>query len=136
MFLFNDRISGFGDNKSGCYHFKPATKSLQLIKQMSEKYFIENLSHGLFDDGSKPHFYTLYLAHMPKALFKYRYRGLRHAVLEAGSMYQNAIFCSQSLGLDSCVWGSFSENEILSALDMNISTYFPLMMQIFGDGIK
>jgi hypothetical protein len=74
------------------------------------------------------------MAHLGKAIFKYRYRGYRHALMEAGSMYQQATTISQQKDLRTTVWSTFSEQQMLYELSLDHGTYLPLTMQLFGYG--
>ncbi|KTD14293.1 SagB/ThcOx family dehydrogenase [Legionella israelensis] len=132
VFLFEDRIQTEHSLISGCYHFRPVSRTLQLIKPMTAEHFYSRLLHHLIAQQKRPAFCLLYLAHLGKSIFKYRYRGYRHAVMEAGSMYQQAIITSQALGLSNTVWSSFAEYEFLAALGLDPGAFMPLMMQLFG----
>ena len=120
VFLFPERIDHFEDNKPGCYHFRAVSKQLQLIKPKLMPYFFDKL--------------ILYVVNLSKAIFKYRYRGYRHALMEVGSMYQQATICSQEMGLKNTVWSTFSDQEMLYALDLDHGSYLPMTMQFFGYG--
>ncbi|MFC3909245.1 SagB/ThcOx family dehydrogenase [Legionella dresdenensis] len=136
VFLFNDRINGFNDKPQGCYHFRPVSKKLQLIKELDINHFYQKMLHEFVgnESGHWPNFCILYLAHLGKAIFKYRYRGYRHALMEAGAMYQQATLTSQQAGLRTTVWSTFSEQQMLFELGLNHETYLPLTMQLFGYG--
>lgn len=136
VFLFEDKINGFENTPSGCYHFRPVTKKLQLIKKLDISHFYEKVFHGFIGNNPEywPNFCILYIAHLGKAIFKYRYRGYRHALMEAGSMYQNATLFSQQKDLRTTVWSTFSEQQMLYELSLDHGTYLPLTMQLFGYG--
>lgn len=134
VFLFKERTLTAQEMFSGAYHFRPVSKSLQLLKKLESGYFFDKLLHRLIEPTSFPCFAILYLAHIGKAIFKYRYRGYRHAVMEAGSMYQQAQCIAQHMGLRNTLWSSFSEHEMLYALDLDYGSYLPLTMQLFGYG--
>lgn len=134
VFLFEERLQGAPTFHSGAYHFRPLSKTLQCIKKLTSSCFFDTLLHGLIDKTSFPAFAIVYLTHIGKALFKYRYRGYRHAVMEAGSMYQQALTTAQHLGLQSTVWSSFSDQALLYTLDLDHAVYLPLTMQLFGYG--
>lgn len=136
VFLFKEGLKSQQDFHSGAYHFRPVSKTLQLIKKIPRDYFFNKLLHGLIEPESYPSFAILYIAHIGKTIFKYRYRGYRHALMEAGSMYQQALFTSQQMGLRSTLWSSFADYEMLYALDLDHQTYLPLTMQFFGYGEK
>jgi SagB-type dehydrogenase family enzyme len=132
IFLFKKRIHHFEGHLDGCYHFRPISKKLQLIKSMSIDYFYDKLIHGCIPNNHLPCLGILYLVNISKALFKYRYRGYRHALMEVGSMYQQATICSQVLALRNTVWSTFSDQEMLYALDLDHGAYMPMTMQFFG----
>lgn len=136
VFLFNDKIDGMNEASSGCYHFRPISKTLQLIKKMEFSPFYEKMLHGFVGNDPKqwPNFCILYMAHLGKAIFKYRYRGYRHALMEAGSMYQQATNVAQDMDLRTTVWSTFSEQQMLYELSLDHGTYLPLTMQLFGHG--
>lgn len=136
VFLFADKINGFEDALSGCYHFRALSKKLQLIKKMDMHHFYEKMLHGFVGDEAEhwPTFCILYVAHINKAIFKYRYRGYRHALMEAGSMYQQATQISQEMDLRTSVWSTFSEQQMLYEIGLDHGTYLPLTMQLFGYG--
>ena len=132
VFLFQERVHQFENHISGCYHFRPISKTLQLIKPISIPYFFDKLIHGHMKNSHLPCFGIMYLASISKAIFKYRYRGYRHMLMEVGSMYQQATICSQNMGLRNTVWSTFSDQEILYALDLDHGAYMPITMQFFG----
>lgn len=132
VFLFKERINHFENNTSGCYHFRSISKTLQLLKPLTMPYFFDKLLHGYMDNNQLPCFGIMYTANIGKTLFKYRYRGYRHALMEVGSMYQQATICSEKIGLRNTVWSTFSDQEMLYALDLDHSAYMPLTMQFFG----
>lgn len=134
VFLFKERITADVDFFSGAYHFRPQSRCLQLIKKIPTTHFFEKLLHGLIEPNSTPCFAIFYITHLGKAIFKYRYRGYRHALMEAGSMYQQALVTAQHMGLDSTAWSSFADYEMMYALDLDYQTYLPLTMQLFGYG--
>lgn len=134
VFLFNERLETDISISSACYHFRPVSKKLQMIKEISINTFFDKLLHGFVKHENYPCFCILYIAHIGKAIFKYRYRGYRHALMEVGSMYQQAMINSQQIGLNNTVWSTFGDHEILYALDLDFGTYMPLTMQLFGYG--
>jgi SagB-type dehydrogenase family enzyme len=132
VFLFQERISHFDNHVAGCYHFRPVSKKLQLIKPMSISFFYDKLIHGYMKNNHLPCLGILYLVNISKALFKYRYRGYRHSLMEIGSMYQQATLCSEDMGLRNTVWSTFSDQEMLYALELDHGAYMPMTMQFFG----
>jgi SagB-type dehydrogenase family enzyme len=132
VFIFESRVTNFGENPYGCYHFRPVSKKLQLIKKVSSAWFYEELFLNYLDKNQRPSFAVVYLAHIGKTIFKYRYRGYRHALIETGTMCQVASTVSQDLGLRNTIWSTFSEYQLLNELDLDSALFMPVMMQLFG----
>jgi len=130
VFVFQERTND--QIQSGCYHFRARLKKLQPIKKLSFERFFNKLLHGMVPIDEAPCFCVLYVAHLGKTIFKYRYRGYRHAVMECGAMYQQATIAAQNLGLRSTAWSSFSDYEMAYALDLDPATFLPITMQLFG----
>ncbi|WP_296234582.1 SagB/ThcOx family dehydrogenase [Pseudomonas sp. UBA4617] len=74
----------------------------------------------------------IYLAYLPKALFKYRYRGYRLALMEAGSMYMLIDLRCKELSLNSRPWSGFTDHEVTKNLDLNPALFIPLCIQFVG----
>lgn len=137
VFLFEDRVDSDGEPVvSGCYHYRSVSKCLQFIQAIDEAFFLDEMLHGLIEGKSAPGFAILYVAHVGKSIFKYRHRGYRHAMMEAGSMYQHATVVSQKMELRTTLWSSFSEPLVLAACGLNQSLYLASTMQLFGYGEK
>lgn len=131
IFLFPEGVSEFS-KKAGCYHFRAISKTLQLIKPLDKEFFYNEIFHNLIAPSATPCFSILYVMLASKAIFKYRYRGYRHALMEAGSMYQNATIVSQKIGLRTTLWSSFSDHQLSYMLDLDPLVYLPVTMQLFG----
>ena len=93
---------------------------------------INRLFHGLVEEDAPPNLCILYLVHIKKSIFKYRYRGYRHALMEVGSMYQQVAMVSQSLGLGSTVWSGFNDYQVMDELGLDRRMFLPLTMQFLG----
>ncbi|MFO1257569.1 MAG: SagB/ThcOx family dehydrogenase [Gammaproteobacteria bacterium] len=130
VFLFNERLEE--DVESGCYHFRPIKQKLQIIQSITYEHFFNKLLHGMIKIENAPCFCILYVAHLGKSIFKYRYRGYRHAVMECGAMYQQATLVSQRQGLRTTAWSSFGDHEMLQALNLDPGVFLPITMQLFG----
>lgn len=139
IFLFSERIKNWPKKSpSGCYHYRPVSKNLQLLKKMDMPLLYQQLLHGFVGDYKNhwPNCAILYLAQINKAIFKYRYRGYRHALMEAGSMYQQATLIAENMGLRTTVWSTFSEPQMMYTLGLDHGLYLPLTMQLFGYGVS
>jgi len=132
LFIFNERINYDKPIHSGCYHFRPLNRTLALIKKMDLLPTIQRLFHGLVDENAPPNLCILYIAHIEKSIFKYRYRGYRHALMEVGSMYQQVAIVSQALGLGNTVWSGFSDYQVMHEIGLNRHVFLPITMQFLG----
>ena len=132
LFLFKERISHDQPIESGCYHFKSIDRTLELIKKMEMSPTINRLFHGLVEADAPPNLCILYVMHIGKSIFKYRYRGYRHALMEVGSMYQQVAVVAQSLGLGSTVWSGFNDYQLMHELGLNRRIFLPLTLQFLG----
>jgi SagB-type dehydrogenase family enzyme len=132
IFLFSERVSHHEPIVSGCYHFKPRQNRLELIKTLHLSLAVQQFYHGMIVENTSPQLCILYLAHVEKSIFKYRYRGYRHALMEVGSMYQQASMVAQELGLRSSVWSSFNDHQVMCELNLDQRIFLPLTMQFIG----
>ena len=132
LFLFKERVYHDKPIDSGCYHYKAINRTLELIKKMEMLPTINRLFYGLVAEDAPPNLCILYLVHIGKSIFKYRYRGYRHALMEVGSMYQQVTMVSQSLGLGSTVWSGFNDYQVMHELGLNRRVFLPLTMQFVG----
>lgn len=132
VFIFEDRVDKFNEYPSGCYHFRPVSKTLQLIKKFNSSWLYDDLLLAYLDKNHLPTFGVVYMAHIGKTIFKYRYRGYRHALIEVGAMCQVASTVAQEIGVRSTIWSTFSEYQLLQELDLDYALFMPIMMQFFG----
>ncbi len=132
LLIFKERVKHDQPLDSGCYHFKPVHRTLELIKKMEMLPTINRLFHGLVEVDAPPNLCILYLVHIGKSIFKYRYRGYRHALMEVGSMYQQVAMVSQSLGLGSTVWSGFNDYQLMDELGLNRRIFLPATLQFLG----
>ncbi|MBB2660641.1 SagB/ThcOx family dehydrogenase [Escherichia coli] len=92
-----------------------------------------SLSGGDSERLGKPHFALVYCIIFEKALFKYRYRGYRMALMETGSMYQNAVLVADQIGLKNRVWAGYTDSYVAKTMNLDQRTVAPLIVQFFGD---
>lgn len=80
----------------------------------------------------KPSVALVYFIYLPKALFKYRFRGYRHALMEAGSMYMLIDLRCKELGLGTRPWSAFTDHQVTKALNLNPALFVPACIQLIG----
>jgi SagB-type dehydrogenase family enzyme len=117
---------------SGFYHYRPTLNVLQPIKTLPSEAMRKVLLHMELTKACAPAFALLYVGVVAKMLVKYRHRGYRYALMEAGSMYQQADLIGQSLGLRNKLYSGFNDHEILKLIGLDNMTFLPLVIQSFG----
>lgn len=92
-----------------------------------------NLSGGDSEILGLPHFALVYAVFFERAIFKYRTRGYRLALMEAGSMYQTADLYAKALGLRSRLWAGFTDFQVAKTIGIDMRHMAPLVVQFFGN---
>jgi hypothetical protein len=108
-------------------HYLPLSHAFEILREALSPEDYEGIT-----DLSGVSFYVLYCINLKKSIFKYRYRGYRLSILEAGSMYQQALVEAERLGLSSRVIAGFSEGCVASLCGVNPSLILPTIIQAFG----
>ncbi|EJQ5249009.1 SagB/ThcOx family dehydrogenase [Salmonella enterica] len=115
------------------YHYLPLSQALESVATCNTQSLYRSLSGGDSERLGRPHFALVYCVIFEKALFKYRYRGYRMALMEAGSMYQNAGLVADQIGLKNRVWAGFTDSYVAKTMNLDQRTVAPLIVQFFGD---
>ncbi|EGM2645756.1 SagB/ThcOx family dehydrogenase [Salmonella enterica] len=134
--IFYCRLSEHTDNwleEYNVYHYLPLSKALEPVAMNNINELYRCLSGGDADRLGRPHFALVYYVIFEKALFKYRYRGYRMALMEAGSMYQSAVIIADQIGLRNRVWAGFTDSYVAKTMNIDMRTAAPLIVQFFGD---
>ncbi|MDZ3993786.1 SagB/ThcOx family dehydrogenase [Pseudomonas sp. Teo4] len=117
---------------SNCLHLLPSSRKFE---NYSPEINIHELQKSLipepFDLGT-PSIALIYCIYLPKAIFKYRYRGYRLAHMEAGSMYMLVDLRCKELRLESRLWSGFSDHELAQRLNLNPTLFLPACIQFIG----
>ena len=77
-------------------------------------------------------FYVVYFINLKKAIFKYRSRGYRLALMEVGSMYQQMLRVAQDHGIRSRVLSGFSEYALAKNCGLDSRVLLPGIIQAFA----
>jgi SagB-type dehydrogenase family enzyme len=117
---------------SSVFHLMPSSGYLEGVSKMKTESILDCLSGGDFESIGAPHFALVYAICFEKSIFKYRQRGYRLALMEAGSMYQMADLNGKVLGLNNRVWAGFSDHHVGKCLGVNPCMIAPLAVQFFG----
>lgn len=79
-----------------------------------------------------PSLAIIYVAYLPKTMFKYRYRGYRLALMEAGSIYMLIDLQAKNLNLQSRLWSAYTDSMLCKSLGLNPALFLPLAVQFVG----
>lgn len=120
-----------GHLEPGLYHYLPVSQSLEPIGSFSKtKQFDDLYQQGPLE--GIPNFVIIYFINMPRAINKYGIRGFRHAMMEVGSMYQQAALVASELNLSNCLWSQFSDHKVSGICGLNPGVFTPCIIQHFG----
>ena len=128
--IFSDRLSD--SPESGFYHYRPTQQVLQPIKLVAAEK-IRNVIYSLeTSEHRQPNFAFLYFIVIGKMLIKYRYRGYRYAMMEAGAMFQQADLIADAFALNNKIYSGFNDHEITKFIGVDPINFLPLVIQSFG----
>ena len=108
-------------------HYMPVSNRFEILQGMVDDHYfqsiykIENVA-----------FYVVYLINLKKAIFKYRSRGYRLALMEIGSMYQQMLRVAQDHGICSRVLSGFSEYNLTKHCGLDSRILLPGIIQAFA----
>lgn len=80
-----------------------------------------------------PSLAIIYIAYLPKTMFKYRYRGYRLALMEADSIYMLIDLQAKNLNLQSRLWSAYTDSMLCKSLGLNPALFLPLSVQFVGE---
>ncbi|MGB5422494.1 MAG: SagB/ThcOx family dehydrogenase [Desulfobacterales bacterium] len=116
--------------EAGVYHYEPNGHALSYItkKDMRDRIAKASLSQ-------------MWMAHAPlnivitaeysRITVKYKERGIRYAMIEAGHIAQNLFLQAEALGLMASIVGAFNDNELIEILKVP-RTHEPLLIMPIG----
>lgn len=84
------------------------------------------------EDIGSPSIALIYVAYLPKTLFKYRYRGYRLALMEAGSMYMLIELQVAALHLSCRLWSGYTDHMLSKAIGLNPALFNPICVHLIG----
>lgn len=130
--ILASRLDNF-PGKSGIYHFRPKKAVLQPLLCFSDDDLSNLLISGKIDENYKLfRFAIIYVANIYKMIIKYKLRGYRHALMEVGSMYQQADMVSNRLDLTTRLSSSFSDLLLCKKLGLDETVNLPIVKHFFG----
>lgn len=128
--IFSNRLTDSPD--TGFYHYRPLQKVLQPLK-LTDAETIHDVMYRLETSAHRtPNFAFLYVIVIGKMLIKYRYRGYRYAMMEAGAMFQQSDLIAQTFGLHNKIYSGFNDHELMKFIGLDRLSFLPLVIQSFG----
>lgn len=115
------------------FQVQPFARTLESlnVRRPPEEIF-DALCGGATAQLGSPSFAIVYAVHIDRALFKYRYRGYRVALMEVGAMYQRMTAEVQARQLKTRVWAGFSDCRVASVLGLDTTHILPMAVQFVG----
>lgn len=132
IFLHGRGIKGI---PKGLYHFDPLKHQLRLIREGDQALNISKMTPypELLSGSSLVIFLT---AIFERSVFKYKDRGYRFVLLEAGHVAQNLNLVSNGLGLGSINIGGFFDREVDEFLGLDGITHSTIYITAIGKPAK
>lgn len=113
-------------------HLLPHTCKFEVMQHGGERNALKSAVLASSSAIGSPSLAVIYVAYLPKTLFKYRYRGYRMALMEVGSIYMLVELQAKSLGLVCRLWSAYTDTMICQALGLNPSLFFPMCVHFIG----
>lgn len=128
-----DRNVVKGLKKEGCYVFDPEAVDLKLI-QSFDKVSVEKFRQFTVNDKEVPSNIAIgYALDIKRAITKYRTKGYRLALIEAGLMAQSLKMALSSEGdFGELCWGGFSDNALTHLSGLNVKLSPVILLQWIG----
>ena len=118
--------------ESRLLHLLPSSRCFEAhATNVDDTKLINALTPPCFTLGT-PAIAIVYCIYLPKTIFKYRYRGYRLALMEAGSMYMLVDLKCKELNLSNRVWSGFTDHQLTCGLALNPTLFLPACIQYIG----
>lgn len=119
-----------GEMACGPYHYLHRSHAFEILPSTCMDWHTALL--GPKQPWGTPSGAIVYVMNLPKSVVKYRYRGYRIALMEAGCMMQAATLAGESLGWKSRVTNAFSDTQLTYALGLHPASFLPLAVHLIG----
>lgn len=114
----------------GVYHYNPADHSLSLVQEGDRRRDVAEASLWQMWMADAP--LTLVItAEYSRIMVKYRQRGIRYAMIEAGHIGQNIFLQCQGMGLEAGIVGAFEDEKVVQVMGIK-TTHEPLLIMPVG----
>jgi SagB-type dehydrogenase family enzyme len=122
----------FWPEESDILHLLPNSLALEAIKPTRPTAYLKEAILPYEGEIGTPYCAIIYMAYLPKTLFKYKSRGYRLALMEVGSMYMLVDLQCKALGLKNRIWSGYTDCMVTNALSVNPALALPLCVQFIG----
>ena len=119
-------------NLAGAFHYRPARHVLEPLPHLEQSLVRRALFGNTQLSARHAAGALVFFFHVSVAVFKYRHRGYRHALLEIGAMGQQVDLVAKELGLATRIWSGFSDFELSRALGLNPTVAPIVITQLIG----
>ncbi|NWA03851.1 SagB/ThcOx family dehydrogenase [Pseudomonas gingeri] len=113
-------------------HLLPASKSFEILPTNCSAQHLRKTILSNFKNIGSPSIALIYVAYLPKTTFKYRYRGYRLALMEAGSIYMLIELQAADLGLNCRLWTGYTDHMLSKAIGLNPALFSPICCHLIG----
>jgi SagB-type dehydrogenase family enzyme len=117
---------------AGVYHYEPHGHLLSLVAGDDLRVPLAKASLSQIWMARAP-INVIITAEYSRVTSKYRKRGVRYAMIEAGHIGQNLFLQAEALGLKAGIVGAFRDNEIIRVLKLP-TAHEPLLIMPVGYG--
>lgn len=108
-------------------HYLPGSNRFELLPSCFDQVKFNGVTQF-----KRAAFYIGYFINLKRAIFKYRSRGYRLALLEIGSMYHQIAAVAQEQGLSSRVFAGFPEYEFTKRCGLDSRLLLSVVVQAFS----
>ena len=128
IFFHSARIKGL---RAGLYHYNPSENQLRLLREGDET---ERIANAMVQaEVARGASLTIFItAFFERSVFKYKDRGYRFVLLEAGHVAQNLNLTATACGLGCVNIGGFFDREIDEFLGLDGVTHSTIYMVAIG----
>jgi SagB-type dehydrogenase family enzyme len=116
--------------EAGVYHYEPNGHRLSYITKKDVRDSVAKASLSQMWMARAP-LNIVITAEYSRITVKYKERGIRYAMIEAGHIAQNLFLQTEAMGLKAAIVGAFHDSELIEILKMP-STHEPLLIMPIG----
>lgn len=113
-------------------HLLPNSREFEMVKNTFDCGVLQRSMLSRSSGIGMPSIAVVYVAYFPKTIFKYRYRGYRLALMEAGSIYMLVELQAKILNLRCRLWSGFTDTMLTKSMGLNPAIFSPLCVHFIG----